>query len=117
MRDSGLLKRWTCSIPCQCKWKKRCLTGVIVDLSFDRALVARSSSSPPLGSTVTAEGIVFRGKTAYVQEKPGLLFGIEFSGKQEKNLEKFKHALPLSSQPQLDSLDCEVPRKRAQKSI
>ena len=123
MRDSGLLKRWTCSIPCQCKWKKRCLTGVIVDLSFDRALVARSSSSPPLGSTVTiqlgpeAEGIVFRGKTAYVQEKPGLLFGIEFSGKQEKNLEKFKHVLPLSSQPELDSLDCEVPRKRAQKSI
>jgi hypothetical protein len=52
-----------------------------------------------------------------VQEKPGLLFGIEFSGKPEKNLEKFKHALPLSSQPQLGSLDRETPRKRAQKSI
>ncbi len=103
MRDAGLLKRWSCSIPCQCKWKTRCLTGVIVDLSFDRALVARSSSIPPLGSRVTvqlgpeAEGITFKGKTAYVQEKPRLLFGIEFSGKPEKNLEKLKHALPFLS--------------------
>ncbi|HUV12661.1 MAG TPA: PilZ domain-containing protein [Acidobacteriota bacterium] len=103
MIDTGLLERLSCSIPCQCKWKKRCQAGVIVDLSFEGALVARSSSIPPLGSRVTvqlgpeAERITFTGKTAYVQEKPGLLFGIEFSGKPEKNLEKFKHALPFLS--------------------
>ncbi len=119
MRDTGLLKRWSCSIPCDCKWKKRCLTGVIVELSFDRALVARSSSIPPLGSTVTvelgpeAEGITFEGKIAYVQEKPRLLFGIEFSGKPEKNLEKLKHLLPFVSQPLMGSPDRETPQKRA----
>jgi hypothetical protein len=118
-----LLKRRSCLIPCQCSWRKECLTGVIVDLSFDRALVARLSVIPPLGTRVTvqlgqkAEQITVTGQTVYVQEAPRGLFGIEFLGNSEKNLEKLKHALPLSSEPKLDSSDIETSSKREQESI
>ena len=99
MQNTSLLSRRPCSIPCHCRFKRSSLTGVVVDLSFERGVVARSSSIPPLGSKVTlmlgsdAEKIKLRGRVAYVQGKRRGLFGIEFSGQPEKNLESVKRVL------------------------
>jgi hypothetical protein len=88
-----------------------------MELSFARALVALPSSIPPLGSRVTvqlgkeAEGIAFKGKTAYVQKRTGCLFGIELSGKPEENIDKLKSVLPFCSHPTIDQV-CEIPEKR-----
>jgi hypothetical protein len=101
------LNRWSCSIPCICTCGKSTFRGDIVELSFARALVARPSSIPPLGSRVTVElgseceGVTFSGEIAFVQEKKGGPFGIQLFGKPEHNVDKLRRLLPFCSHPSI----------------
>lgn len=93
------------------------MTGVIVELSFARALVAGPDCIPPLDSRVTVElgpqgkGITFKGKLVYVQMKTEGPIGIALSGNLETNLDKLKCLLPFFSHP-LGGQDRQGPEKR-----
>ena len=104
MNEPPITYRWPCSIPCRCDGKRRALTGRIVDLSVDGALIALSSGVLPAGSRVvlTLRGersdISLDAKVVFLQRRSGGPIGVEFCDTCDQNLEKLSPFLQAFEQ-------------------
>ena len=94
MEDIRRFCRQHCAVPCQGRFASKSLTGEVVELSFDVALIARPSVLPPIGAKVvlrmapSEEDVTVRARVVYLQKRGGGLFGIKFDGNCEENLDK-----------------------------